>query len=100
MLDRLTLNDFEKLLGLEHIHTVGPDRAVKVVLSEARSLGVAPLGDATRSPFSLVFDALESGRIEQRTYTLTFPDGASTDIFLVPIGLTPDGGTRLQAIFT
>lgn len=97
MLERLTLQDFETSVGASYGLAVGA-QSVAMTLCDARAIGSAPLGDATRTPFSLEFEA--PLRLGQQTYPVTFPDGTCTEIFLVPIKATDTGGTRLQAIFT
>lgn len=97
MLERLTLQDFAPSVGASYGVAVG-EQSVSMVLCDARAIGAAPLGDATRTPFSLEFEV--PIRLGQQTYVVTFPDGTCTEIFLVPIKATATGGTRLEAIFT
>ena len=56
MLERLTLQDFETSVGASYGLAVGA-QSVAMTLCDARAIGSAPLGDATRTPFSLEFEA-------------------------------------------
>lgn len=99
MLERLTLTDFTPCVG--QVYRLALDeQSIVVVLREARAIGAAPIGPGTRVPFSLEFETEGPMRLGQGTYGLTFPDGTRTEVFLVPIQATPQGGVRLQAVFT
>lgn len=100
MLDRLTLTDFDTHLGEEYVLELSAERRVPLVLTEARAVGAAPLGDSTRVPFALVFDARGSERLDQRTYSVRFPSGERVEMFLVPVANLREGGVRLEAVFT
>lgn len=99
MLESFSLQDFAERLGATYVLTVGA-RRVPMVLTEAKAVSDTPLGDASRIPFSLVFDTQEPGHLEQATYDVSLPSGETTQIFLVPIAKAAAGGVRLQAIFT
>jgi len=98
MLDELTIDSFEPLVGSSFWLLTGAhkielrlQRAAKVMESEAARL--------KRNPFSLIFLGPGSIFLEQKIYrvthdTLTDP----LDIFLVPIG-KEDGGFLYEAVF-
>jgi hypothetical protein len=58
----------------------------------------APPGAPRQDPFTLVFIG-PPPVLEQQTYTLSNDELGEVDIFLVPIGLDPDGSVRYEAVF-
>ena len=98
MLDQLTIDTFEPLLGssfwaLSGTHKIELrlERAAKVMESEAARL--------KRNPFSLIFLGPGSIFLEQKIYRVTHESMTEPlDIFLVPIG-REGGGYLYEAVF-
>lgn len=97
MTAKLSAERFEALRG-----TSFGTRAGGVALPDLRLEIVdrfdAPAGAPRRDPFVLVF-AGPAPALEQRIYTLSHAELGEVDIFLVPIGLDPDGRVRYEAVF-
>lgn len=100
MLDRLTVKDFEPLVG-QGFRVRYPDHAETLTLTEASSMAhhVARPGD--REGFSLVFEG-ESREIvlNQKIHTLESDSMGRLELFLVPIGRTDAGTFLYEAVFT
>jgi hypothetical protein len=97
MLEKLTLTDFEALIGepfeLERDGEVAPAR-----LLEARGGGPGPAG--FRAPFSLVILAeMPAGHWPQGTYRLSHEKLGNMDLFMVPIG-PGEQGMRYEISFS
>ncbi|HTQ10812.1 MAG TPA: hypothetical protein VMI31_12120 [Fimbriimonadaceae bacterium] len=90
-LDEVTAADFAP-----HIGTEFRAEATVLTLSKAEELGAAGIG--SRAPFILIFKAPAEAALGQGTYALDHEALGRLEIFLVPIGVTPDSRTY-QAIF-
>ena len=117
MLERLTQEDFHRRLN-ETFRLRLEQETLGLRLTEAEKLGEpraaldrtggqAPFPRVGKEPvppgpqrqaFSLVFTGPPTPVLPQRIYRLEHPEMGSLDIFLVPIGIGPEG-TRYQAIF-
>ena len=99
MLQDLTLQTFEPLLGAPFGVIVSSDRFLPVHL-----VGVQPLardGDSRRKrdPFTLIFRGPAGGHVPQGVYPVQGRDLEEMELFLVPIG--PDEhGMLYEAVFT
>lgn len=97
MLEQLTLQDFEPLLGktfeLGHGAEVRPARLVSATAGRANH-------DDFRAPFSLIIRAeMSQGYWPQGTYRLSHAKLGDLELFMVPIG--PDGeGMRYEINFS
>ncbi len=53
-----------------------------------------------RQPFSLLFRTdLKNEYYPQGTFRLVFEDSTEMDVFLVPVGVDPEGGVLYEAVF-
>ena len=53
-----------------------------------------------RQPFSLIFlTDLKKEYYPQGTFRLEFEDASEMDVFLVPVGVDPEGGVLYEAVF-
>jgi hypothetical protein len=92
-----TLASFEPHLGSGFTVHIGAETAPPLRLDEATRLPVRPQAPRPEA-FSLVFSGAPPA-LEQRTYVLRHPALGAMDIFLVPIGVEPDGRIRYEAVF-
>ncbi len=96
----LTCADFTPYVGEELAATAG-DVALVLVLTDASESslfgGTGPEGQS-RLQFSLEFRGPHDPALEQGIVTVTHPALGDLDLFLVPIGLTPEGA-RYEAAF-
>ncbi|HKA35494.1 MAG TPA: hypothetical protein VKH43_01655 [Thermoanaerobaculia bacterium] len=99
MLDRLTVEDFSRLLGRTFRLLLEGNPALELVLVEARSLspGRGAAGPR-REPFSLVFRGPASPILPQRIYPLENEALGRLEIFLVPIEAGAEG-VKYEAVF-
>jgi len=98
MLDSLTADTFLAHSGTEfEVRDLG-DEPVVLVLAEVRSLGHQPQAPRV-DPFALEFVGPSKPVLEQRIHGLGHPALGELEIFLVPIGVDPDGGVRYEAVF-
>ena len=67
-----------------------------LTLTEAS--GVRGGNPAKRQPFSLLFSGTPGRVFPQQIYPLTHPEMGRLEIFLVPVGASPEG-TQYEAIF-
>lgn len=95
MLDRLTASEFEPLVGTT-FSVAAAHEPVTAELLEVARLRV-PMG-ARRGPFSLTFCARTAEYLPQGVFALTHDRLGRLDVFLVPVGRTPDG-LLLEAVF-
>jgi hypothetical protein len=93
----LTADDFEPHLSTEFRVSIESAELAPVRLDEVVRLRAQP-GAPREEPFSLVFSGPPPA-MEQRMWTLSHPGPGRLDVFLVPIGLDPDGRVRYEAVF-
>ena len=74
-----------------------PSGTLALTLAGVRRLGVA-LRDG--GAFSLLFVTKDATRLPQAIYPISHPELGRVDIFLVPIGPVPEGGSGYEAVFT
>ena len=102
MLEGFTVETFLGAVGDRFtIGSLGAD-PISAELVEARSLG-APHGERAepsggRAPFALLFRGPREPILPQRIYRLEHDDIGAFDLFLVPVGVEPDGA-RYEAVF-
>lgn len=99
MLDQLTIDTFEPLVGSSFwVHL--PGHKVETRLEKAARVMESEAARVKRTPFSLFFLGPSSIYLEQKTYRVqhdAFPE--PIEIFLVPVGKQPDG-YLYEAVFT
>ena len=94
MLDKLTREDFDPLLGRQLPLNIG-SHPTQATLAEVRTLN-SPSPRA--APFALTFVVPRDAPAGQGTYCLTHPTLGAIELFMVPIGADANG-TRYEAIF-
>jgi hypothetical protein len=97
MLDKLTKETFEPLIGGVFELSLGEGQALPLELSAVNGNGLQ--GMAKREQFSLHFRGPASPALVQRTYRLEHVLLGSLDIFLVPIRRDATG-MIYEAVFT
>ena len=95
MLDRLTVDEFKHRVG-ETFSAKAGDRVLTLTLTAVDELSAPPGG---RTPFSLEFRDDTRDHVPQQTVAIEHPDMGSFDLFVVPLGPSPEG-MRYEAIFT
>src|SRR5262245_59440089 len=103
MLESLTLDSFTPLIG-QSFRVMLPDgQALDAVLESAREVtasGWQPEDKRqARKPFSLVFLGRSQTVLPQATYRVQHETLGDLDIFIVPVGRTPEGITY-EAVFS
>ena len=99
MLDTLTADTFESLLGAGFTLTDGALRVPVELVTVSRLGAASSPPDGRRQAFSLLFRGPASLTAPQRIYTLEHEILGALEIFFVPV--QPEGeGTFLEAIFT
>lgn len=73
--------------------------ALDLVLVEIATKTIRDFPGKIRDPFSLFFEGTKGIYCPQGVYRLRHGSGWEAEIFLVPIGDTPDGTYRYQAVF-
>jgi hypothetical protein len=92
----VTPEHFEPLRG-QGFELHAPSGALALTLAE-----ISRVGQAIRQggAFTLLFVAQDTRRLPQAIYPVSHPQLGRLDIFLVPIGPVPGGGTGYEAVFT
>jgi hypothetical protein len=101
MLDQLTVDSFRPAVGETFSLDDGEGNRLDLELIEARTHQEdAPVEDESgkRSPFLVHFRGPPEPVLPQRIYKVEHGSTGALEIFLVPIGMTPDG-IRYEAIF-
>ena len=101
MLDRLTVDDFRPALGQRFALDLDGHGSLDLELVDASAYGEdASAVDESghRSPFRVEFRGPTEPVLPQRIYRLENEATGALEIFIVPVGATPDG-TRYEAIF-
>lgn len=104
MLDKLTIDDFEKRIG--ETFQVTPQDGEPFEL-ELRRADASPYGEQEgeeaqkareRKPFSVEFHSRRNEHVPQQIFAVKHDDMGEFDLFLVPLG--PDAeGHRYEAVF-
>lgn len=97
MLETLALGHFERLVGEQFALRVDDSEVLPAVLVAARA-GRGRRADGQPS-FSLLFEGPPAPVLPQRIYEVAAPDSPMLEIFLVPVGRSPEG-VHYEAIFS
>jgi hypothetical protein len=97
MLERLTVDDFKDRVGETFRATTAEGRSLTLTLTSVDELSAPP--GAARTPFSLEFRDEEQDHVSQQTVAIEHADMGAFDLFVVPLGPSPEG-MRYEAIFT
>jgi hypothetical protein len=99
MLDTLTLETFQPLLGAPFAVIVDDERFMPAQLVAAEPLAGDSDSRRKRQPFTLIFRGPAGGHLPQNTYRVRGGELEEMELFLVPIG--PDEhGVLYEAVFT
>ena len=99
MVDRLTIEDFEPLVGSSFWAEFPNGAKVELRLVRTARVMESEAAQLPRHPFSLFFAGPQSFLLRQATYHLSHETLDPIDIFLVPIG--QDAATyQYEAVFT
>jgi len=100
MLDALTKETFEQLLGQSFDVALASGETLRLTLLHVREAMAGGIGSPHRTPFSLLFRGGPRDQyLPQRIYDLVHPELGTLSIFIVPVG--PDeGAMRYEAVFT
>jgi hypothetical protein len=90
MLDQLTIDTFEPLVGSTFWVEFPNGSKVELRLSRAAKVMESEVARLDRHPFSLFFIGPKSYLLPQQTYHLTHETLGALDIFLVPVGTHAD----------
>jgi uncharacterized protein DUF6916 len=100
MIESWTREDFEGRVGERFTLHLGAE-PVPSELVQVKAGAAPPKG---RAQFSLLFRAPRAALRPQGTYRVEHPELGAHDLFLVPVGLTPEGGdgggVLYEAVFT
>ena len=97
MLDKLTKETFEPMMGSVFALQLGEGQTLPLELSAVRGNGLQ--GMAKREQFSLHFRGPAAPALVQRTYRLEHAQLGTLEIFLAPIGRDA-AGMIYEAVFT
>lgn len=98
MLDRLTLADFEPLIG-QPFHIDYPGHAEMLTLTTARAATSAPPRGMRRGFLLTFVGESRDVLLGQHSYRLNNATLGVIDLFLVPINRLPDGNFAYEAVF-
>lgn len=99
MLDKLTIEDFSGRVGDSFAVTPAGAPPLTLMLALVEALPQPP-GDKARLPFSLEFvHPGATDHVPQQIVAVEHPQLGIFDLFVVPLGPSPDG-MRYEAIFT
>lgn len=96
MLDKLTVEDFSRLLQ-QPFRLTSAEGAFELVLVSAEARG-RPVGGG-RQPFSLLFRGPRQPVLPQAIHPLVHDALGTLEIFIVPVGANADG-VEYEAIFS
>jgi hypothetical protein len=101
MLDTLTLETFQPLVGAPFAVLVGEDRFMPAHLVAAQPLAIDGDSRRKRAPFTLIFRGPTGGHLPQNTYPVRGGGMDDIELFLVPLGPDETGdGMLYEAVFT
>ena len=96
--DALTIDSFRPHEGSTFVLHAAPEHRFELALTAVRALGAG--GHGSREPFALDFRGPPGAPVlAQQTYRLVHDELGELDVFLVPVGVTPEGADY-EAIFT
>lgn len=99
MLEQLTIESFEPHVGTSFWAEFPNGAKVELRLTQVARVMESEAARLRRQPFSLYFIGPRSYLLQQQIYHLTHPGMSAMDLFLVPIGETPET-YRYEAVFT
>ena len=99
MLETLTIESFEPLTGSSFWAEFPNGAKVELRLKRVAKVMESELARLKRQPFSLYFDGPKSFQLKQQTYHVVHDSLEPIDVFLVPIGETPEA-YEYEAVFT
>lgn len=94
MADALTADAFASRVNSRFRLVTSPDAVMEVELIEFTAVSKS----AHHEAFSIVFQAPVEAPLEQRIYRLEHESMGAFELFLVPIGKSPEG-VRYEAVF-
>ncbi len=98
MAGALTIDTFRPHAGSTFVLHATPEHRFELALIGVRALGSGSHG--SREPFALDFRGTAGApTLAQQTYRLSHEELGDQEIFLVPVGVTPEGADY-EAIFT
>ena len=101
MLDTLTIETFQPLVGRPFAVLVGEERFMPAHLVAVNPLALDGDPRRKRTPFALVFRGPGGGHLPQDTYGIKGDDIELPGVFLVPLGPDAAGeGMLYEAVFT
>ena len=95
----LTEEEFSRHVNTNFSVAVDESRRVDVKLAEVVGYRAGPDEQQGLERFSLFFDGPADPFLPQGSYPMRHERMGETLIFIVPLGRTPDGGFRYQAVF-
>jgi hypothetical protein len=99
MLDKITWNDFSPCLNKTFEINLATIK-IDLELVAVEQLNTGSVDNAGRQPFSLLFHGPGDRILPQHIYLIENADLGRLELFLVPVGPTPDfRGMRYEAIF-
>lgn len=99
-LEALTIDSLPAHLGTRFTLPLGDGApSVALVLESVEAWGPAPASPRHRQPFAVTFLGPVEPLLPQATYRLGHDVLGTHDIFIVPIGQTPEG-TCYEAVFS
>lgn len=87
MSEKLDLESFLPFVDSGFDCAVGPDHSVRLSLVSATEVSRS----ARQRQFSVLFRGPGDRFVPQGTYAVSHPEFGSADLFLVPVGVTPEG---------
>ena len=99
MLDHLTIETFEPHVGTSFYAEFPNGAKVELRLDRVGKVMESELARLQRQPFSLFFTGPKSFLLKQHTYRITHETVEPMEIFIVPIGQTPET-YQYEAVFT
>lgn len=99
MLDQLTVESFEPHVGSSFFAEFPNGAKVELRLVRVARVMESEKARLNRQPFSLYFIGPKSFQLKQAIYHVTHETAEPMDIFLVPVGETPDT-YEYEAVFT
>jgi hypothetical protein len=99
VLENLTSETFEPLVGSSFWVEFPNDAKVELRLDRVGKVMESEAARLPRHPFSIFFAGPRSFLLRQHTYRVTHESLGPLEIFLVPVGETPDT-YQYEAVFT
>lgn len=94
MSETLDLESFLPFIDAGFECAVEPERSLQLTLVSATEVSRS----SYQRQFSVIFCGSRDQFVQQGTYRMSHPEFGATDLFLVPVGVTPEG-FRYEAFF-